>query len=253
MKNSDNTVWITGASKGIGNALVHQYLENGYTVIATSRSISWSDFPDLNPDSSALHIEPGDLSQKEENQNLVKRLLSHYGPINTVILNAGTCEYLSVRSFTSGPFERLLNNNVLSIIYSLEILIPALIHTNSTIALTGSLAAYAGLPRASAYGASKAALHHIADTLQIELAKYPLHLTLITPGFVDTPLTQKNDFNMPYLISAKKAATIIYKGIQTKKLIIQFPLRFSLIIRTLALIPQSLRIKLLAKKLRPDD
>ena len=249
MTSVSKTVWITGASKGIGNALALTYLQKGYRVIATSRNIQKSDFKN-DQNNPNLSVIAGDLSLKEENQRIVNRIFNDHKHVDIAVLNAGTCDYLSVDTLQSDSFEHLFKVNVFSVVYALEALLPHLLNTDATIAVTGSLAGYAGLPRASAYGGSKAAIHHIIDTLQIELSPYPLHLSLITPGFVDTPLTQQNDFKMPFLLSPEKAAHYIYKGIHKKKYLIQFPFIFSMIIRVLGCLPQRLRVALLARTLR---
>jgi NAD(P)-dependent dehydrogenase (short-subunit alcohol dehydrogenase family) len=225
------TVWITGASKGIGNALVRRYLKAGFCVIASSRSISDASFPDLKYDKSRLDFFCMDVTKKEDNLAAVAHIMNTHGQLDVAILNAGSNEYVTIDDFNSDVFRQLFNTNFLSVVYALEALFPVMKETRGTIGVMGSVVGYGGLPRASAYGATKAALRNMVQALQIDLFKFPLHLSLISPGFVKTPLTDLNDFKMPFIISAEKAADRIFKGLSKNKLEIHFPLRMSLLLK----------------------
>lgn len=242
-------VWITGASTGIGHALTCHYLEAGYTVCASSRSISQDHFRAVNT-YGRLHLFKLDVCQKEQNKAVVETILSEFGQLDIAILNAGNNRYVSVNNFSSEPFEDLFQINVLSVVYALEALLPHLREKTAHISVMSSVVSYTGLPLASAYGASKAALRNMVQALQVELENDPLHLSLICPGFVKTPLTDKNTFNMPFIISAAEAAKEIFKGISKKQYEIHFPKRMSLILKFISSLPQKIMIRRLAKSIK---
>lgn len=243
---SQKKVWITGGSKGIGKALACHYDQAGWLVCATSRSISTDDFPN-NP---AVQLYPGDLTKKDHVQSILGSILKKHGHLDQIIFNAGTHIPDSINDFNSDNVQKILNINVMSIVYGLEAVLPRFKDHSTTVGIMSSVVSYTGLPMAAGYGASKAALRNMTQSLQVELENYPLNLSLICPGFVKTPLTDKNDFEMPFILTAEKAAQIIYDGLSSKKAEIHFPLRMSLLLKFISLLPHRLRIKLLAKGIK---
>lgn len=250
VQNLSKIIWITGASTGIGHALTIKYLQEGWTVCASSRSISWANF-NLSEDlCKKLHLYPVNVTEKEAIQKTIDSIFERFGKIDIAILNAGYNEFVTIDTFNSIVFESLIQINFLSVVYCLEALFPRMKHTQSTIAITSSVVSYIGLPRASAYGASKAALQNMIQALQVELYSNPLHLCLISPGFVKTPLTDKNEFPMPFLISSQKAAEYIFKGIAAKKLEIHFPFQMSFILKFLTYLPLKYAVFILSKSIK---
>lgn len=126
------------------------------------------------------------------------RIAQNWGALDTVILNAGTCEYIDAQQFDAALFERVVRINLLANSYCLEIALP-LLRAGSRPHLVGvvSSVTYWALPRAEVYGASKVGLRYLLESLRIDLAQDGIDVTLVSPGFVDTPLTEKNDFPMP--------------------------------------------------------
>jgi short-subunit dehydrogenase len=249
-KSIKKIVWITGASTGIGHALTCRYLRDGSTVVASSRLITVDHFPSLSSFKGQLDIMRGDVSKKADNISIINTILKKYGKIDLVILNAGTNRYVTVDEFDSDIFLKLINTNVLSVVYALEGLLPVMKNQEAVIGVVGSVVGYGGLPRASAYGATKAALRNMVQSLQIELYKKPLHLSLISPGFVSTPLTDLNDFKMPFIISADKAAQIIKRGLEKKKLEVHFPYRMSLLLKFIMSLPHKWMTWLLSRSVQ---
>lgn len=229
------TLLITGTTSGIGEALAHFYANQGWQVCACGRNQEKlnslaSEFNNITPLSF-------DVTNKQEVEKAASQLSEK---LDLVILNAGTCEYINnPMKFDSDLFERVINTNLISIGYCLEFLLPQ-IKPGGRIAFMSSSASYLPLPRAAAYGASKAALNYVADTLRIELQKFDISVSLICPGFVETPLTDKNQFSMPMRITSKEAAEIIASGIANRKDHIDFPRLFMLILRFLSFLPKGL-------------
>ena len=244
---TDKVVWITGASTGIGRALVRSYLDKGCSVVASSRSISEPHFTAEELATNRLTLLPGDVSLERDNRRLVHHIMEQFGRIDVAILNAGSNAYVTVDSFRSEVFESLMKANFLSVVYGLEALLPHMKDKSGCIAVMSSVVAYGGLPRAGAYGATKAALRSMVQSMQVELAYSPLQLSLVCPGFVKTPLTDKNDFKMPFIISPEEAAKRIVSGLAKQKLEVHFPYRMSLFLKGLMSLPQSWVVKLLSR------
>ncbi len=232
----EQRVLITGASSGIGEQLALDYAANGWQVIACGRNLEAL---------GALHqqhdnIKP--LSFDINSLGSIKQALADVAAkdLDLVILNAGVCEYIDTpMQFDSALFERVIQTNVIAVGYCLEAMLPC-IRTGGRIALMSSSASFLSLPRAEAYGASKAAVSYLAHTLAIDIAPKQLGVSVIHPGFVKTPLTDKNDFPMPMRISVEQASAAIRTDLAKGKTEINFPSRFTWILKTMALLPTSL-------------
>lgn len=229
--NNQPSILITGASSGIGRALALHYASAGYQVWAGGRSIEkLQQLCELHPNILPLLC---DIT----NFNAVKASVSQLPALDILLLNAGTCEYIDdAKHFDGALFERVITANVIAIGYCLEAWLP-LVKQSGNLAITSSSASFLPLPRAEAYGASKAAATYLARTLSIDLKKDNIHVSVIHPGFVKTPLTDKNDFSMPFLTTPEKAADIIFKGINNNKNEIHFPRVFTWLLKTLSLLP----------------
>lgn len=230
-------ILITGATSGIGQQLAIDYHNEGHEVWALGRNQkALAELAAL-----GLHTAEVDLSNREKSLHWFSTLET----IDLVILNAGTCEYINLPQFDSALVSRVMRGNVESMAISIEGLLPALRKSKSPhLVGVGSSVTYLPLPRSEAYGASKAAIAYLLDTLRIDL--YPEHITVshVCPGFVKTPLTEKNDFPMPFRVTTEQASRAIRKGIKQRKAEIHFPKRFTYILKTLSLLPSRLWTKL---------
>ncbi|MDO6609952.1 SDR family NAD(P)-dependent oxidoreductase [Shewanella sp. 1_MG-2023] len=233
--NSQHAVLITGASSGIGFALAMQYVAEGYQVFACGRNAQR-----LNTIKGATPLV-FDINDKHQIEQAAEQLTHHLQQDNLtlkmVILNAGSCEYINNPvQFDGALFERVIQTNVISMGYCLEHFLP-LIAVNGRVGLMSSSATYLPFPKAEAYGASKAAVNYLASSLRLDLKAHGIGVSVICPGFVKTPLTDKNDFAMPMQISADKAATAIMHGMQTGKSEIHFPKRFTYLLKLMSCLP----------------
>lgn len=251
---SQQVIWITGASKGIGRALALEYAKRGYSVAASARSAAQLDALREQARREGLGpITPFvlDVTDEAACEQIVAEIESALGPINQAILNAGTHQPVSVQNFSPDPFHKLMGLNFFGVVNTLTPLIARFrARRSGTIGVVASLAGYVGLPGACAYGASKAALINMCEALRVELARDEVALKLICPGFVKTPLTDQNDFPMPFLISAERAARIIADGMQRKGFEIAFPLPFALGMKLLRALPYPLLWPLTRRMLR---
>ncbi|MCU4674633.1 SDR family NAD(P)-dependent oxidoreductase [Catenovulum sp. 2E275] len=238
------SILITGATSGIGWALCQYYLaqKSDNQVIAVGRN--QQKLAEL----AALGCKTlsCDLTDRQAVLALNTQLKSYTQQLDLVILNAGTCRYFDrqQQDNLTDTVEFNLQHNFFSMLYSVELVMPFL-SEHAQLALMGSMASDFPFQQAQGYGASKAAVAYFAKSLQVD---YPnILVQLIQPGFVKTPLTDKNKFNMPFLISQEQAALQIVKGINNQDKLIRFPKRLSFIISSLAAIPLKLQYKLAQK------
>jgi short-subunit dehydrogenase len=235
------SVWITGASQGLGEALVLAYAKKGYRVYASARNEQ--ALLQLAQRCEALPGEcvamPLDICELDSVKKLAEQLAQDAG-LHTVILNAGTHIPQEAESFRAADVATLANLNLVGTANCIEAILPQLIRQQGQLAIVASLAGYRGLPRASGYGATKAGLINLAESLRIDLKDKGVDVRVVNPGFVKTPLTDKNDFAMPDLISAEQAAQAIVDGLQGKQFEIRFPKRFATVMAMLRELPYRL-------------
>lgn len=249
-------VWLTGASSGIGEALAQSLVANGHKVVVTGRR---QEALDAMVQAHPEQVWPAraDTTSKEDLAAIAESL-THFGDLDMAILNAGTCEYLEIEDYQSDVIEANLTTNVVGTARSLDIALPALRATRAkgkpaTLVIVSSSAWWFPFGRAEGYGASKAALTYFAHALRADLAKEDIDVVVVSPGFVKTPLTDRNDFPMPFLISAEDAADRIYQGLNAGKREIAFPRRFTWMLKTLGALPQPLIDKMAASMARKAE
>ncbi|WP_413701482.1 SDR family NAD(P)-dependent oxidoreductase [Psychromonas sp. KJ10-10] len=226
------TLLLTGATSGIGEALCNQYLSMGWNVIACGRNPEKLSLLVCNNNVTAIQV---DLTEELQ----VTEAFSSLPQLDLVILNAGNCEYINdAQHFDGQLFARVINTNLISVGYCLQALLPKIV-AGGQLALVGSSASILPFSRAQAYGASKAGIAYLASSLAIDLKKHNIDVSLIRPGFVKTPLTDKNDFKMPMCISSEEASDFIVNGLNKRQFDIHFPKKFTLILKSIALLPES--------------
>lgn len=232
----DKTVLITGASSGIGLELAKQLHRYGAKLLLVARSQEKLLLEFSNYDPSPDYLV-GDLTDNQTIEKLKDICTQH--PLDIAILNAGTCLYMEAQHFDSKQFWWLMEQNVLSMSLCIQAVLPALLKKKGQLVLMSSLAAYGGLTKASAYGASKAAIRVLAQSLDLDLRGRGVAVTCVCPGFVKTPLTDQNTFAMPFLVSTQTAAHHILKGIIKKEHEVYFPFLFSILLKLFTSLPAS--------------
>lgn len=236
------TVLITGASSGIGAGLAKSWANDGYHVIACGRDPSRLEA--LHQHSPNITVRLFDMTDRDACR---QALVGCYADL--VILCAGTCEYLDGGRVDAGLVARVMTTNFLGPVNCLAALQSQLVPGNRVV-LVSSMAHWLHFPRAEAYGASKAALSWFASSLRLDWEPKGIAVTLVSPGFVDTPLTRKNDFPMPGRVSVDRAVKAIRRGLAKGKNHIVFPTGFGLALRLLASLPAFLQRALLRRMVR---
>lgn len=239
MSSRHRVAWVTGASGGIGLALAHELARCGMMVAISSRSREKLEA--LATEHPHFHPFPVDVTDEAAMTNTADAIRRDLGDIDLAVFNAGTHLPVHGSSFTAEPFRALMSVNVMGAVYGLAAVLPRMVARRSgQVALMGSLSGYRGLPTAAAYGATKAAINNMAESLRPELERCGVAVSVINPGFVRTPLTDRNDFPMPFLVEPDEAARIIVEGLEARKFEIVFPRRMAVLMKLARIMPQRL-------------
>ncbi|MGI9485791.1 MAG: SDR family NAD(P)-dependent oxidoreductase [Geminicoccaceae bacterium] len=243
-------VWITGASSGIGRALALNLAKRGDTVAVSARSVE--SLRDLANEAShlsgAIHPYPLDITDAENCARTVDQISGKFGKIALAIMNAGTHHPVEAEDFAAGDLAKLIGINLLGTGNCLDPLLKRMIEARAGhIAIVASVAGYRGLPTSIYYGASKAAQINLAEALKFDLDRFGIKLQLINPGFVKTPLTDKNDFPMPFLMEVDEAAERMANGLESSAFEITFPRRFAFLLKLFRLLPYSLYFPIVSR------
>jgi NAD(P)-dependent dehydrogenase (short-subunit alcohol dehydrogenase family) len=224
-------VMITGATSGIGEALLDKYHASDHHIIACGRNKTKLKL--LHQQNSHVETLVFDVTNAHE----IAAAAQNVAAIDILILNAGDCVYIDdARAFDGDAFADIININLISVGYLLQYFLPKL-SRGGQIVFVSSSATLLPFSRAQAYGASKAGIDYLANSMRIDLAVHDFGVTLVHPGFVKTPLTDKNTFNMPFMVTSQQAAAIIYQGVAKRKNYVHFPKRLTILLKVLAFLP----------------
>lgn len=233
-------IWITGASLGIGRALALALTHRGSTLILTARNEDALQTlqSEIESKGGRALIKAGDVTSLDRMKAIAREVEEELGGIDILIANAGTHLFTNHEAFDTAEYLNLMDINYGGTLRCMEAVLPGMLERESgRIVGVASLAGLRGLPKAAAYSASKGALINFLQSIRFHLALHHVGVTIINPGFVRTPLTDKNDFHMPFLIDADKAAVIICKGLEREKDEIAFPIPFSWTIQFMRVLP----------------
>ncbi|MCE8511881.1 SDR family NAD(P)-dependent oxidoreductase [Ruegeria pomeroyi] len=229
---SGKTYWLVGASEGMGRALARQLNAAGAHLVLSARNKQRLD--ELCADLENARVLPLDVT----NADAVRQAVAVIGDVDGVIYNAGAYEPMHTTQWDSEAALMMCEVNFSGALRVLGEIVPRFLENGQgDITLIGSLAGYRGLPSAIGYGASKAALISLAETMRFDLKDTGVVVRLVNPGFVKTRLTQKNSFRMPMLMTADKAASRVLKAMRKRHFRTDFPAPFSWAIKTLAILP----------------
>lgn len=238
------TAWITGGGSGIGRELALQMATDGWQVVVSGRTREKLDEVCAAAPAgtvSALACDVTDL-------DAVREAAKSIGKIDLAIFNAGVFEAFKAKQFDAETVMKTMNVNYAGAVHGIDAVLPAMRERGAGhIALVASVAGYRGLPLAAPYSASKSAMISLCESLKFDFDEIGIRISVITPGFVKTPLTDKNEFPMPFLVDVEDAARIIRKGLDAGKFEITFPKRLSYALKFMRCLPYALYFPLMRK------
>ena len=240
-------VWITGASSGLGRETAILLAQSGCRVYVTARRADELEM--LATDHANIIALPGDVTNRSAMMDVVKTIVARDGYLDLAILNAAGYQPGPTSQITANDVDQLIAINLTGVVNSLLPCLESMGHqARGQIALIGSIAGYMGLPNAGFYGATKAALISYAESLRAELQDSGIKIQLVSPGFIKTPMTDQNEFPMPFIMPVEKAARRLISGLKGNHFEILFPRRFCYLLKIMQLLPYPLYFRL-AKKL----
>ena len=246
-------IWITGASSGIGKALAIKFAEKGWTVAASARRENLLE--DLNKFNPNIYSFPLDVTEIENCKLIANKIIEKFGGIDICVFGTGMHDPKSEKRFNLNKIREIMEVNYFGTMNSINSIYEYFSEKkNGQISIISSVAGYRGLPAAGAYCASKAALTSYAESLNFDMQMKNVRVSLISPGFIKTPMTDQNDFPMPMIKSPEFAANEIFKGLTEKKSFeIHFPKAFTYFLKFLQILPSSIYFKLVSKGMKKID
>jgi short-subunit dehydrogenase len=240
---SNKNILITGASSGIGYQLAKDLAKEGanLAILARRKKILDDLAEELKSLNTKIITAYCDVTSKPSVKDAFDFVKNKLGQIDIAILNAGTSHRLSIEEYNSTSIDEVFNVNMLGIVNCLDEIVPEFIEKKEGyIVGVTSLAETRGFPLSAAYCSSKAGASIFLESIRIELKKYNVKVINVKPGFVKTPMTDKNEFWMPFLMNVERASKIILKGIKKEKRIVQFPMPTVFGAKLLRFLPNSL-------------
>ena len=241
------TIWITGGSTGIGKALAIRFANEGWNVAISARRENL--LKELSDRYENISPFPLDVTDKENCKNIFNQVKEKFGEIDICFFSTGTWDPKKEKDIDVEQIENVFKINFFGTVNSIKAVEEYYKNRNEgTIAIVSSIAGYRGLPNSTGYGPSKSALNNLAESLYFDFGRHNVRVCLVSPGFIKTPMTDKNDFKMPFLKTPEFAADKIYEGLVNKKSFeIHFPKELTLTLKFFSILPYKLYFYLLKK------
>jgi NADP-dependent 3-hydroxy acid dehydrogenase YdfG len=234
-------IWVIGASSGIGESCTRALLNAGAKIALSSRRVERLNSLAQSVDQAQTLVLPLDVTNTEQLQSAHQAILERWGGLDLLLFVSGVYTPLRADKFDFELAQKTIDANLLGPMRAVAIVLPEMLKSHAGhIAIVGSVAGYSGLPKALAYGPSKAGIINFCETLFYDLLPQGISVHMISPGFVATEATAQNDFEMPALITADEAAKEILEGISAGEFDIHFPKRFSGFLKFLRILPYPL-------------
>ena len=244
---SDKVIWITGASTGIGKSLAIKFSKNGWKVAISARRAEILN--DISRQNENIFPFPLDVTNREDCKKVFLEIKNKLQNIDICVFSTGTWDPKKEKDIDIDQIENVMKVNFFGTLNSIKSVEKYFKDSGKGhISIVSSIAGYRGLPNSTGYGPSKSALNNLAESLYFDFKKYGVRISLISPGFIKTPMTDKNDFKMPFLKTSEYAADKIYHGlVNTNVFEIHFPKQLTLILKFLKILPNWLYLKLVGK------
>ena len=241
------TIWITGGSTGIGKALAIRFANEGWNVAISARRENL--LKELSDRYENISPFPLDVTDKENCKNIFNQVKEKFGEIDICFFSTGTWDPKKEKDIDVEQIENVFKINFFGTVNSINAVEEYYKNRNEgTIAIVSSIAGYRGLPNSTGYGPSKSALNNLAESLYFDFGRHNVRVCLVSPGFIKTPMTDKNDFKMPFLKTPEFAADKIYDGLVNKKSFeIHFPKELTLTLKFFSILPYKLYFYLVKK------
>ena len=246
MSENQKKIWITGASSGIGKALAEKFALEGWKVAASARRKEILDEMAKNENVSAY---PLDVTHQNDIKDIFKKIINDFGDLDLCVFSSGTYDPKLEQEINIEQNKFVMETNFFGVLYCIKSVEKYFKDKKSGhISIVSSVAAYRGLPNSSGYGPSKAALTNLTESLYFDFKKHNVRISLVSPGFIKTPLTDKNEFPMPFIKSPKFAAEKMFNGLtKNKSFEIHFPKALTLLLKFLRILPYKLYLFLIDK------
>ena len=240
-------IWITGASSGIGKALALKFANENWSVAISARRENI--LKEISESHENIKSFPLDVTDQAKCKEVFEQIKSHYGDVDICFFSTGTWNPKKEKDIDVEQIENVFKVNFFGTVNSIKAVEEYFKNKNSgIITIVSSIAGYRGLPNSTGYGPSKSALNNLAESLYFDFGRHNVRVCLVSPGFIKTPMTDKNDFKMPFLKSTEYAAEKIYDGLINKNVFeIHFPKSLTLILKLFGLLPSKIYFYLVKK------
>ena len=241
------TIWITGGSTGIGRALAIKFASKGWNVAVSARRTELLN--ELKKINENIHSFPLDVTDKEKCSEVFNEIKNKFENIDICFFSTGTWNPKKEKEIDVDQIEEVFKINFFGTVNSIKSVEQFFRERkNGIIAIVSSIAGYRGLPNSTGYGPSKSALNNLAESLYFDFKRHNVRVCLVSPGFIKTPMTDKNDFKMPFLKTPEFAADQIYDGLINKNIFeIHFPKALTLTLKFLSFLPSKIYFKLVGR------
>ena len=246
MSENQKKIWITGASSGIGKALAEKFALEGWKVAASARREKILEEMAVNKN---IFSFPLDVTNQEQVNNVFSKIVDSFGNIDLCVFSSGTYDPKLEKEINIKQNKFVMETNFFGVLHCIQSVEKYFKSKNDGhISIVSSIAAYRGLPNSSGYGPSKAALTNLTESLYFDFKKHNVRISLISPGFIKTPLTDKNEFPMPFIKTPEFAAEKMFNGLtKSKAFEIHFPKALTLLLKFLRILPYRLYLFLIDK------
>jgi len=246
MSENQKKIWITGASSGIGKALAEKFATEGWKVAVSARR---KEILDKMSDHENIFSYPLDVTNQDQIKNSFKNIIEDLNGLNLCVFSSGTYDPKLEQEINIEQNKFVMETNFFGVLHCIKAVETYFKNKkDGHISIVSSIAAYRGLPNSSGYGPSKAALTNLTESLYFDFKKYNVRISLVSPGFIKTPLTDKNEFPMPFIKSPEFAAEQMFNGLtKSKTFEIHFPKALTILLKIFRVLPYKIYLFLIDK------
>ena len=246
MSENQKKIWITGASSGIGKALAEKFASEGWKVAASARR---KEILDEMANNENIYSYPLDVTNQNQVNDIFTKIINDFGNLDLCVFSSGTYDPKLEQEINVKQNKFVMETNFFGVLYCIKSVEKYFKdRKEGHISIVSSIAAYRGLPNSSGYGPSKAALTNLAESLYFDFKKHNVRISLVSPGFIKTPLTDKNEFPMPFIKSPDFAAEKMFNGLtKGNSFEIHFPKQLTLLLKFLRILPYKIYLFLIDK------